>query len=169
MLDAFSSTPKGFERVAYLDGVRWKDQSGSEHGVVTTLVIPDAQLSPGNYRVVSEGIRRASEHLFDHGLVRLAQIHTHGNDWIGHSRTDDERAYSQRNGAVSIVLPFHATHRPSPLEGGVHVRTDGGWIRIEPAVVVRQLVSNIDQRQAVEQPTKPQRHARGRFPWSRKK
>lgn len=150
MLDAFATSPDGYERVAYLDGIRWRDRTG-EHGVVTTVVIPDAQLTPGNYRVPAPAIAQAGTHLFEYKLVRLLQVHTHGGIWTNHSAVDDAKAYSGRDGAVSIVLPEHATHRPSPAAGGVHILQNGTWIRVpENGIndVVRMIPSYIDFRPA---------------------
>ena len=114
MLDALATTAPGLERVAYLDGIRWTDRAGRRHGTVTTITLPDAELSAGHYRVSGDAVTRASEHLFAHGLIRLAQVHTHGDQCTDHSPVDDARAYSQRDGALSLVLPYHAVRRPRP-------------------------------------------------------
>ena len=131
LLDEFARHPVGVERVAYLDGVRWTDSAGEVHGIVTTVTIPDAILTRGNYQVSAESIAQAGRHFAALGLVRLIQVHTHGNGWVGHSDTDDQKAYSRRVGAMSIVLPHHARHTPGPLDGGVHVRDRSGWRRLD--------------------------------------
>ncbi len=130
MLDELARAPRGVERVAYLDGFRGSAGGGVEHGVVTTVVVPDAILTPGNYRVPAEAMAAAGRHMLDLGLVRLAQVHTHGNDWVCHSWVDDRMAYTRRDGALSIVLPYHARRRPAPLDGGVHLRSAGSWHRL---------------------------------------
>lgn len=150
LLDQLAQHPREVERVAYLDGIRWSDSAGRQHGVVTTVTIPNATLTEGNYRVSAKNIAQAGRHLPDHGLVRLAQIHTHGNGWIDHSRVDDERAYTRRPGGISIVLPDHARNRPGPLEGGVHIRESNRWRRLSPeqaAEVIRIVPSDVDFRQ----------------------
>ena len=145
LLDAFAQTDPGLERVAYLDGYRCTD-GGKVHGVVTTVTIPDANLNPRNYQVIGDAVSQAAQHLFAHGMVRLAQVHTHGGANTAHSRINDERAYSQLDGAISIVLPKHARDRPDPLDGTVHVRGPHGWgalanataadhIRVVPSIV----------------------------------
>jgi hypothetical protein len=149
MLDEFARHPRMLERIAYLDGVRWTDAAGEEHGVVTTVTIPNAALTRGNYRVSAESIAQAGRHLPAYGLVRLAQIHTHGDGWTDHSTTDNLNAYSRRPGAVSVVLPFHATHRPGPLDGGVHLRDTTGWRLLsasDAAELVRILPSDLNFR-----------------------
>lgn len=149
LLDQFARHPRGVERVGYLDGVRWSDMAGKEHGVITTVTIPNATLTGGNYQVSAENIARAGRHLPDFGLVRLIQVHTHGNEWVEHSLTDDQKAYTRRPGALSIVLPDHARNRPGPLDGGVHLRDLSGWLRLsahDAAEVVRIVPSEIDLR-----------------------
>lgn len=165
MLDRFAESPCGVERVAYLDGIRWTDASGRTHGAVTTVVLPDALLTPGNYRVPAEAMARAGRHMIDLGLTRLAQVHTHGNGWTDHSLVDDRMAYTRREGGLSIVLPFHARRRPVPAEGGVHVREESGWRRVgrgEADGLLRLVPSTMDFRASA---------ARKRrmwwFPWNR--
>ena len=150
LLDQFAQHPRGVERVAYLDGIRWSDTGGRQHGVVTTVTIPNAVLTEGNYRVSAENIAQAGRHLPAYGLVRLAQVHTHGNGWTDHSHTDDEKAYTRRPGAISIVLPDHARNQPGPLDGGVHIREPNRWHRLsleQAAQVIRIVPSEIDFRE----------------------
>ena len=70
--------------------------------------MPDAVTTPYNFQVTPDAMAQAGEHFTPLGLVRLAQVHTHGNACTRHSPTDDQRAYSQRDGALSLVLPHHA-------------------------------------------------------------
>jgi hypothetical protein len=149
MLNAFTTAPAGHERVAYLDGIRYRDRTGAAHGVATTVTMPDAVTSAGNYTVSPAAMAQAGEHFDILGLVRLAQVHTHGNRWVDHSTVDDRRAYSQRDGALSLVLPHHALGRPAPWQAGVHIREPAGWRRVatdEIDNIVRLLPGSIDHR-----------------------
>lgn len=130
LLDAFATAPSGHERVAYLDGIRYRDRTGAQHGIATTVTVPNAVTSPGNFTVSAAAMDQAGDHFDVLGLVRLAQVHTHGNDWVNHSWVDDQRAYSQRDGALSLVLPFHATGLPTLWQAGIHVREPTGWRRV---------------------------------------
>lgn len=167
MLDRFAEHPAGLERVAYLDGVRYAGRDGMAHGVVTTLVIPRATLRPRNYEISADAMAEAGKHLHPNGLMRLLQVHTHGNDWVDHSDTDDELAFTRREGAVSIVLPYHAHRRPTPLDGGVHRRGTEGWTRVygaDAAGLVRLVTGVHDLRPQAE----PSRKSFRRFwPWNR--
>lgn len=144
LLDGFAQIAAPLERVAFLDGVRI-----GEAGVVTTITFPDAQLHAKYYDVPAEAMSGAGRHLREHRLARLAQVHTHGGRDCRHSARDDEHAYTQRVGAVSIVLPDHAAARPLPHDGLIHVRTEDGWIALDDehaAQAVRFVPAHLDHR-----------------------
>jgi len=149
LLNAFATAPAEHERVAYLDGFRYRGPTGALNGVATTVTVPDAVTSPGNYTVSPMAMAQAGEHFDVLGMVRLAQVHTHGDRWVGHSTMDDQRAYNQRDGALSFVLPHHAVGRPTPWQAGVHLREPAGWRRLtgdEINNVVRLVPGLIDHR-----------------------
>ena len=149
LLDTFALSPPGHERIAYLDGLRLYDADGDRHGVVTTVTVPDATTSAGRYKVTAAAMDRASAHFQRFGLVRLAQVHTHGGIQVRHSQTDDQQAYSQMDGALSLVLPHHAAGRPTPLHAGVHLRGPEGWVHVQGddiSRVLRLVPSHIDHR-----------------------
>lgn len=145
LLDNFALAPQSVERVAYLDGV---PVPPGPDGVVTTMTVPAATLTPGSYRIGASEMSAAGKHLRLHRLQRLAQVHTHGGACTKHSPTDDAMAYSQHLGAVSLVLPDHAAGDPSPWDGTVHVRQATGWTplsREEALSAVRLIPHQIDQ------------------------
>jgi hypothetical protein len=136
--------PQDRERVLYLDGPR-----GSDPGVATTITIPDADEHGGHFHVDPNEMSRAGRHLRRFGMRRLAQLHTHPAGWTGHSPHDDELAYSQRDGAISIVIPDLAGTAPGLLDCGVHVREPAGWREldlVEKANTVLIVPSLIDLR-----------------------
>lgn len=136
LISEFAKHGSAVERVAYFDGYL-TDMAGypdaTPVAVVAALVLPDARLAPGNYEVSATAMSQAGSHLRARRMTRLAQIHTHGNDWVDHSHTDDAHAYSQRIGSLSIVMPRHAITNPTLDECGVHVRTAVGWQRLTSA------------------------------------
>lgn len=127
MLAMLATSPSGVERVAYLDGIRTGDDTSVGMGIVTTVTVPNAVQSAGHFTVSAEEMSRVGAHLRRHGLVRLAQVHTHPGHDTRHSPTDDESAYSRKAGAISIVLSWHAAGDPSPTDGTVHVHDGHGW------------------------------------------
>ena len=141
MLDCFSCEQRDVERVAFLDGMTW-----SGGGVVTSVVVPNAILRRQSYDVPAKAISEAAILMRDFGLRRIAQVHSHGMAWVGHSPRDDEAAYSHAEGSTSIVVPFHGRYRPNVEECGVHMIVDRRWVRLnsrqlsETVLVVPSLV-----------------------------
>lgn len=122
LLDEFRWPRAAVERVAYIDGVACGDLK-----VATTVTLPAAVMQPTYYTVPGDAMSQAGQHLRRYGAERLAQVHTHPGRGVRHSPFDDENAYSQMDGAVSIVVPHHARRRPELNECGVHVRDAAGW------------------------------------------
>lgn len=143
-IGAMRRHPQDRERVAYFDGVRVGDDA-----VATTLTLPEVEESQLNFTVTAENMSRAGRHLSVHDLRRLAQIHDHPEEWTGHSRFDDEMAYSQRPGSLSIVVPHFAGCSPGLSDCGVHRRERRGWRELSPDEVreeLRLVPSTIDLR-----------------------
>jgi len=133
-IEAVRQPPHDRERVAYFDGLRFDGD-----GVATTLTLPEVDEHSLNFFVSAESMSRAGFHLRSHDLRRLAQLHTHPQSWTGHSPYDDEMAYSQRDGALSIVVPHFAGCAPSLADCGVHIRASRGWLELAPDAVAREI------------------------------
>jgi hypothetical protein len=146
-LGQFARQKPGDERIAFLDGF-----GGEEVAVATTVTVPDAECTPGYYTVNAEQMREAGAHFRQYSMRRLAQVHTHGGFATTPSCRDERLAYSQRAGALSIVLPHHAEDRPSPVDGSVNERTSDGWRRLsaeEAAAAISIVPSLLDFRRSV--------------------
>lgn len=144
MLDAFAGQIPKVERVAFLDGYR-----ADSLAIATTVTLPNADCHPRRYTISADAMAEAGEHFHLYEMVRLAQVHTHGGEHLAHSPWDDSLAYSQQDGAVSIVLPEHALFRPRPTDGKVHVREPGGWRALthaEARAFIRLVPSVLDYR-----------------------
>lgn len=171
MLAMLTTSPPGVERVAYLDGVRTGDGTSLGMGIVTTVSVPYAVQNAKHFTVSAEEMSRAGAHLRRHGLVRLAQVHTHPGHDTRHSPTDDESAYSRKAGAVSIVLPRHAVGAPSPTHGTVHVHDGRGWRQLSQAdaeTFMRVVPATVDTRPTgANAPARPpiKGSSRGRWRW----
>jgi len=136
MLDGFAAELRTVEQVCYFDGIVAADDSW---GVVTTITFPNAKLYPGRFEVPAEAMSQAGKHFRVLGMQRLTQIHTHPDKWTGHSPWDDAKAYSQRPGAISIVLPHFGRGRPTLSQCGVHLKVQGGWKQIETEQIFQHL------------------------------
>ena len=176
MLAMLATSPPGVERVAYLDGVRTGDSTSLGPGIVTTVSVPYAVQSAGHFTVSAEEMSRAGAHLRRHGLVRLAQVHTHPGHDTRHSPTDDKTAYSRKAGAVSIVLPWQAAGDPPPTDGTVHVHDGHRWrqlSQVDAETFIRVIPATVDTRPsglgaAPGQPGTSSSRGRRRWgPWAR--
>jgi hypothetical protein len=136
LVDTFTDTVGLVERVVFLDGVAAGD-SPLDGGVVTTVTLPQADESEGHWHVNANEMSRAGGHLRVYGLTRLCQVHSHPGPWTGHSSADDELAFSQAPGAISIVLPAHGLTCPGLGDAGVHRREDRSWRQLEHDEVAR--------------------------------
>lgn len=138
------------ERVAFLDGVAGGPRP-ADGGVVTTVTFPQATETSGNWMVETAHMSEAGRHLRPYGLVRLAQIHSHPGPWVGHSPTDDEMAFSQARGTISLVMPMHGLTYAGLGDCGVHLREPQGWRELAAEEVgehVHVVPSVIDHRLA---------------------
>jgi hypothetical protein len=150
LIDLLLEPPGRVERVGFIDGV-----VSDQIAVATTVVVPDATLDARYYDVSATQMSEAGKHLRRYRLQRIAQAHTHGGAWVGHSPRDDELAYSHEDGAVSIVVPYHARHRPTILECGIHVYGDHKWEDLNPEEIealIRVVPSSLNFRQGSATP-----------------
>lgn len=122
LLDEFRWPRSAVERVAYIDGIL-----AGELQIATTLTFPNAEMHPTYFTVSADAMSEAGKHFRLFGMERLAQVHTHPGRGVKHSPFDDENAYSQSDGSVSIVIPEHARHRPDLMDCGIHIREPQGW------------------------------------------
>jgi len=108
--------------------------------VVTSVIVPLQRVAPGRYEILPEGVRMMGKALRRHGLVNVAQVHTHPGRWVDHSPWDDTHSFSLRDGAVSIVWPEYGRVLPVMDLWGVHVCRGGKWQKLDPAAAGRRLV-----------------------------
>ena len=127
MQSEFQKRRSRVEQVCFLEGYEFRGQK-----VVTTFTFPRAELRRDFFHIDSEQISRAALHLRAFNLRRLAQVHTHPRDWVGHSEYDNDHAYSQSEGALSIVLPNYGLRTVNLDKAGVLVRTLSEWLEINP-------------------------------------
>jgi hypothetical protein len=165
LLGLLIEPPGRVERVGFIDGF-----VGVDTAIATTVVVPDAALHAGYYDVSAAQMSQAGKHLRRNRLQRIAQAHTHEGAWVGHSRRDDELAYSHEDGAVSIVIPFHARERTHLLDCGIHLYRNGGWeqlARDESSDLIRIVPGTLNFRANVQLSAPGQAPATDRSWWKR--
>jgi hypothetical protein len=110
----------------------WCGVDAGRAQVVTTVAVVKLYQTAGNFSVEMGSLRRLAAGLRAQGLTNLAQVHTHPSDWVSHSPYDDERAYSTREGALSLVWADYGLSLAYDLSGvGVHERRGGEWRRLD--------------------------------------
>lgn len=135
------------------------DQYQSNPQTCTTVVAPLQVVSPGEYEIPADGVRAMGRALRAAGLVNVAQLHTHPDEWVGHSTWDDTHAFSLRDGALSIVWPQYGHTLPPRPAWGVHECQGHVWreltgdeaaarIRVVPAVLDLRAAHPDDERRA---------------------
>jgi hypothetical protein len=169
--DVLSATWRAFRLTADhgCEGtVRWaapKVMAGAAIQVVTTIVVPRQRVSPGWFEVPHEAVRQMGVRLREEELVNVAQLHTHPGSLVDHSPWDDERAYSRRDGALSIVWPDYGRALQPLMQWGVHECRTGNWARLSPEKLKGRIVvlpSVMDLRGAFFRTDSP--HDKGDFP-----
>lgn len=96
----------------------------STHAVVAKVHRPEqvARATPAGLAVTltEDGLTDLIRSLAG-GEIVLARLHTHGTDDVDHSDIDDRNLVVAHPGAVSIVVPWFASHGIDLSSCGVHV------------------------------------------------
>jgi hypothetical protein len=108
--------------------------------VATTVAVAKLFQTRGNFRVEKDSMRRLSASMAQQRLLNLAQVHTHPSEWVNHSPYDDERAYSTREGALSVVWPdYGQSIRHDLRKLGVHEMRAGAWRQLGVAEILERV------------------------------
>jgi hypothetical protein len=108
--------------------------------VVTTVIVPRQRVGPGRYELPADAVREMGGTLRRRGLVNVAQVHSHPDEWVGHSDWDDAHAFSLRDGALSIVWPTFGRELQRADAWGVHECSRRTWRRLAPSEAGRRVV-----------------------------
>lgn len=129
LLRSFSKGTK-CEGLVYWAGLK----IGQTGGVVTTLIVPDAQADPGSVQTSSKENLEVIKLINDKNLVLLGQAHSHppgsGNQ---HSHGDDLHTFSPFKGHISIISPNYAAANKNIIDTwGIHRFYNGKFKKIDP-------------------------------------
>lgn len=127
LLRSFNEPDGGREGLVYWAGI----QNG-RGGVVTTLIVPDAEAGAGFVRTTPSENAQVIGWLDAQHLVLLGQAHSHPpGAGARHSPGDDESTFSPFEGQISVVVPDHAAAEDDVLSTwGLHRFVDGEYRRI---------------------------------------
>ena len=136
--------------------VIWAGRVAHAGARVVTAVAPppeDVQASARLHRLNTRAHASMSRWMERHGLLALAQVHTHPDSWVGHSETDDAYPFAPDDGFLSIVWPRYALGAVAPMsEWGVHERRDDTWYQLLPSEVLRRLFVVSDPATVTDMP-----------------
>jgi hypothetical protein len=149
ILASFAENRKS-EGIVYWFGFEWGNNS-----IVTTLIVPDADMRWGCVSTTPEANAEALSVVIHTPLVLLGQAHSHPAHKVRHSLVDNRETFARFDGAVSIVVPFFG-HRGLKLSRcGVHRHIDGTFRVIQPSKVndhLRVLPGEADLRHRLNKP-----------------
>lgn len=132
----------GFEGLALWAGRR----SGDVFTVEQTIIPKQESLRLKGglcYRVDADELHKINCHLYEHGHMLIAQLHSHPDEAY-HSPVDDDFAIATTVGAFSLVIPDFAVRPFSLQECAVYRLMPGdGWVRQRDADV-QALIKLVD-------------------------
>lgn len=106
--------------------------AGEELGHVTNysaVIVPAATHSRFGVFVDEAAYGRAVREARSHGLLLLAQVHSHPGRDVRHSDGDDDLIVMPFEGMLSIVVPLYGVEWSGLETAGVHQYQDGRWTR----------------------------------------
>lgn len=122
--------------------VYWAGLEGNQAVTVLTVLAPEARTAPRMFSTSPTSNARAVSTARQLGLSILAQVHSHPGRHVGHSGTDDERAFMPYEGFYSLVVPNYAAGDFTPyscgwyrFENGTFREKDGFWVKNQVCVV----------------------------------
>jgi hypothetical protein len=111
--------------------VYWGGRRIDKNVEIMAVIAPNARATRRSITVDHRANMEVVDFLTENELVHLGQVHTHPEEWVGHSIVDDESAAFRCNGLLSLVVPNFCNSGMTPLTlCGVHRYTDGKFIRL---------------------------------------
>lgn len=89
--------------------------------VLTSCIRPGATTAEGSFSTSATDNARVVAYIAKHHLSLLAQVHTHPDSRVDHSRGDDLGAFMRFEGYLSFVVPNYGSRGILPISTcGVH-------------------------------------------------
>lgn len=121
--------------------VYWAGEFENSQYILKAVVAPETE---SNYGRVSTSHKANLDFILTLnklGLIQIAQVHTHPDEWVDHTKGDDEYAAFKIEGLVSIVVPEYCKQGLMPLTYcGVHRFHDKGFLRLSNNYVARHFL-----------------------------
>ncbi|MGI8730258.1 MAG: Mov34/MPN/PAD-1 family protein [Solirubrobacteraceae bacterium] len=124
--------------------------AGADTHLITTVVAPAAATAPGRVHCDERQMLAVTRACRAHGLIVIAQVHSHPGSSTVHSVGDDMMVFLPREDLLSIVVPHYAHRGARPISTlGVHQFQDARWVRCDAdsvAETIRLIPDTIDLR-----------------------
>lgn len=116
--------------------VYWGGQRNGQTVTVSMVIAPKTQSNWGRVTTSNRSNFDFVRILNKHGLVHIAQVHSHPTDWVDHSSGDDLYAAFKREGLLSIVVPDYCLNGIKNLTScGCHRYTKETFVRLSKAYI----------------------------------
>jgi len=121
--------------------VYWAGTFENSEYIVKAVIAPETESNEGRVSTSHRSNLDFILQLSKYGFVQIAQVHSHPEEWVDHTRGDDEYAAFKVEGLVSIVVPGYGKHGLLPLtKCGVHRFRDDDFIRLSHEYVKRHFL-----------------------------
>ena len=137
--------------------VYWFGVEQGDSGVVTTLIVPDAETSRGRIRTSAAANAEVVEATIGTPLILLGQAHSHPGRMVQHSVTDDREAFASFPGMLSVVMPHYARGAPDLRKCGIHRILERRFVLLAREEVERHLRLLPSVRDLRHEPMMPER------------
>lgn len=119
------------------DVLYWAGCELGDTWVLTSCIRPSASTTAGSFRTSAADNAHVVAYVAQHRLSLLAQVHTHPDHRVGHSRGDDLGAFMRFEGYLSVVVPHYGNRGILPIAAcGVHQFCDERFRRLHEREVV---------------------------------
>jgi hypothetical protein len=111
--------------------VLWAGRRDGHDAIVAAAVAIESDHGWGHVRIAEIQVGRAARAMRRHGLILVAQVHSHPGSDTRHSDGDDDLIVLRHDGMFSLVVADYGRDGLHGGDGlGVHQLQGGAWIRV---------------------------------------
>ncbi|OMP31904.1 Mov34/MPN/PAD-1 family protein [Mangrovimonas sp. DI 80] len=104
--------------------------------IINTVIAPETDSDERRVTILPMENFYYVKELSNLDVIHIGQVHSHPEDWVGHSEGDDEWAPFKNDGMISIVVPSYCENGMMPLRTcGVHRFQNGNFYRLTDGYV----------------------------------
>lgn len=124
--------------------VLWAGRRDGHDAVVAAVVSVDSDHGWGHVRIDEAQVGKAARAMRRHGLILVAQVHSHPGRDTRHSDGDDDLIVLRHEGMFSLVVACYGREGLQGGDGlGVHQLQGATWIQVNHVTTAVQFVPTI--------------------------